>query len=244
MAEVTKSIVEFSGYLKNEFEENKDIIDFFKTASFVELKLSQIKKLKIVIKNIEERKITLDKKIKDAEQNKKNISGEIEIVKKSAVYVENIKKIDTIKSVKKEIEDDIHALKQMIDLNTLANVFHSDDAKWGVIKSYKANFSDSFQKDNGTDILALIDEAKLDKAPIVAKIKQINDKQSNLAKETVEKDKTEDLLFKTKEIESEIKNLVDERDVELKKYESFKANRKEEIKAIKQELSKINAILI
>ena len=244
MIEVTYVLNDFSKILKKEFEENNEIVVFFKTKTIVKMKLNEIKDIEKDIDNVEEMKKSFDEEITSLKKSKEKVMDDIDNVKKSKNYLENIKKIENIELIKKEIENNIYELKQMIDFKKLSDVFHGDDKKWSMIKDYRSNFSFEFQKNDELGILNLLDEVKIDKGKILIKIKEIKDKKDKLYEEKIEKDETQEIISELKGIEAKIKRAEDEKIIELKKEDMFKINKEEEINKLKEELTKINVILI
>jgi len=94
-------------------------------------------------------------------ESDKETLKEIEKIKKSKSYIENLKKQEEIKLDEKELEKEVYKLKEIIDFKALAGMFHTDEKKMVVVKEYKKNFQVTFQEDNGARILSLINEAEL-----------------------------------------------------------------------------------
>jgi hypothetical protein len=245
MNDIKESVINFSKYLTKTFDKNKDIIDSSQIISFIKLKLKQIEKFDEVISRIDKRKKSLDREIKNIKETDKKVLEEIEEIKKSNGYIENLKRQEEIKSDEKELEKEIHNLKGYIDFKILGNIFHVSEKKMNIVKAHKENFEAAFQKDDGASILNLLDEVKLTNEAIISKIKQINNKKEEITKNksTIKKDETEHLLFKTRKIKLEIENLNNEKTKELKRYERLKTSREKIINSIKQELAKINVII-
>ncbi len=244
IAAVKGSITNLSRYLEKVFSKNKDIVDSSKIISFVKLKLRQIEEINETINSVDGRIKYLDEKImKINEVNKKKLE-EIEKIKGSKSYSENLKKQKEIKSAEKELEKEFYELKAMIDFKALSNIFHANQEKIGIIKAHKENFQASLYDE--TNILSLLDEAGLNNETILTKIKQINDKKQEIIKnkEAIKKDETEDLLTEVKKIKLEIESLNNEKDKELKTHNRLKKTREEIIDSIKQELVKINVTVI
>lgn len=245
IADMKESIVGFSKYLTNIFEENKKIIDSSKVISSIKLKLKQIDEINESSTKVNEEIISLDLQIKNSQEMNKNVLEEIQKIKNSESYGENLRKQEEIKISEKELEKDISKLKEIIDFKALGNVFHSDEKKMNIVKFHRKDFRLSLQKDNGVAILGLLDEAKLNNEIILNKIKQINEKRERITrnKSTIIKDETKDSLAETARIKLNIENLTHEKNKEIKKSERFKVNREVLIKSIKEELSKLNVKL-
>ena len=231
---VKERVINFSKYLGKLFNKNKEILDSSKIISFIHLNLKELDGIKKDIKEIDEKNKSLDEKIKNNEKIMKKI-------KKNDIYIENLKKQEEIKSTEKALEDDIYKLKQLIDLKSLANVFHNNEKEWNLIKAYKKDFQTALKKDNGASILNLLEGAKLNNDIISAKIKQINDKKEEIIKDikTIERDEIEELLTKIRNTELEIGNLNNEKINELKKYDKLKLNKENIMESVKQGWGKL-----
>ena len=112
--------------------------------------------------------------------------------------------------------------------------------------AFLENFHTSFQKDNGADILRLLDESKLNNDVISSKIKDINDKKEKIIKnkETIRKDEIQDLLAKMQKARIEIEKLNVEKVKDAKRCEKIKISKVEIINSIKQELAKVDVEMI
>lgn len=242
LVNIKNTIIEFSKYLTKIFDKNKNFIDNSKTISFIGLKLDQINESNKIIDNINERIKSLDLKITNNKEMNNNILKDIEKIKKGKDYTENLKKQQEIRLIEKELEKEIYDLKGMIDLKNLANFFHNYKKEMSIIKEHKENFQIAFQKDNGANILSLLDESKLNNDIISAKIKQINNKK-RIIKNTEFKNEIECLLSTINKIKLEIDNLNDEKSKEMKKYEKLKLNKEGIITSLKLELKKLNVVV-
>lgn len=245
IAVIKDSIINFSKYLGKVFKENKDIIDSSKIIHSIKLKLEEIDEIKENIREVDEKNKSLDREIKNIKETNKRVLEEIEKIKEDDSYIENLKKQEEIKLKREELEKEIFKLREMIDFKALGNIFHVSKEKINIIKAHKENFQTIFQKDDGVNILSLLDEAKLNNETISSKIKQINDKKEEIIKNkaTIKKDETEDLLAEIEKIKLKIENLNNEKAKELKRCEKFKLNEKNIINSIKQELVKINVTI-
>ncbi|MEI8364057.1 MAG: hypothetical protein WCF78_01200 [archaeon] len=242
LIETRKSIADFSKYLINMLEKNKEIIGYSRIINSITKKVDQVSEANETISKFEDIIKQLTKKIKVLEeQNITNIEL-IENIKKNKSYNENSKILEQVKLNETELNQEIYELKRIIDFKGLGNIFHTDEKKTKIISAYKDKFEDTYLKDNGTSILSLLDEAKLNNLTIISKIKQINEKQEELIKikATIKKDETEDLLADIQNTKTEIENINNEVINEFKKLEKIKIQRENLIDSIKLELARIN----
>ncbi len=242
LIETRKSIADFSKYLINMLEKNKEIIGYSRIINSITKKVDQVSEANETISKFEDIIKQLTKKIKILEeQNITNIEI-IENIKKNKSYNENSRQQEQVKLNETELNQEIYELKRIIDFKGLGNIFHTDEKKTKIISAYKDKFEDTYLKDNGTSILSLLDEAKLNNLTIISKIKQINEKQEELIKikATIKKDETEDLLADIQNTKTEIENINNEVINEFKKLEKIKIQRENLIDSIKLELARIN----
>ena len=246
MADVKNSIIDFSKYLTRILNENKDIIDVIEVISFIKLKLRQVDETNETMSRTNERIQFLDGKIGEIDKRNEEILKEIEEIKKSESYVENLKKQEEVKLNEKELENEIYELKTMIDFKALANFFHIFEEQMSMVKVHKENFQASFQKDNGENILSLLDESKLNNDVITSKIKDINDKKEKIIKnkETIMGDEIQELSAKIQKARIEIEKLNVEKVKDTKRCEKIKISKVEIINSIKQELAKVDVEMI
>ncbi len=245
IADIKSYVNNFSKYQTDLFDENEDIIKSSKAISSIELDLAKYKETKDTLSNVNERIESLNEEIKKVKDSDKSVLNEIEEIKKSEDYIENLKKQEEIKLVEKGVENEFFKLKEMIDFKSLGNTFHTNEEKMNVVKSHKEDFKTNFQKSNGEDILRLLNEAKLDSAAITVKMKQIVDEKEKIDKnkETIKENETEVLFSKLDNTKLQINNLNDEKVKEQKKYERFEVNKDDIMKSIKNEAIKLNLVI-
>ena len=244
MADVKKSLKVFSGDLIKIFGENKEIIDSSNIISYVKLKLNQFDEIKKDFERMEQIMISLDRKITEKEEENKNIIGEIEKIKKSEDYTKNLERLEKIKLFEEELEKELLNLKQLINFKELANFFHIFEEEISIVKAHREDFQTRFRKDNGESIVKLLNEAKLNNETISEKIRQINNKEKEIAKnkQEIKKDEIEGLYSKIAKIILDIGNLKNEKNREEKRHEKLKTSKEEMIREIKEDLGKLGEV--
>jgi len=245
MANVRNRIIAFSGYFKEVFNQNKALIDKSQTFLGIKLKLSQLDKLEENIKKINEKIKNLGNKIIGCEEKNKKTLEEVVKLRDNESYTANLKKKDRLEFEKQQIEREIYELKGLVDFRALGNIFHSNKRKVEILRGYKENFQESFQRDNGLGLLSLLVESKLNTEIVSKKIKQINDKQEEIDKisDTISEDSTSSLLAEIERVNLEIKNFEHEKEQELKLLERLKTRRQGFIHSIKEELAGLNVLV-
>ena len=246
MAEVKKSLKIFSGDLIKIFNENKDVVENSKIVSLIKLKLDQSISTDEIFKEIKEAIISLDKKIGEKEEANKKILEEIEKINKSEGHIKNLDMQKKIKLLEEELEKELVSLKQIIDFKSLANFFHIFGEQMNLVKDYRDDFQARFKKDNGKEIIKLLDEAKLNNETISEKIKQIYNKKEEIekSKQEIKKDETQELYSKSTKIILEIGNLKNEKIRDEKRKEKLRVSNEEIIELIKETFEKIGVEII
>ena len=245
-ASIKESIRAFSKELLKTFDESKGIVDSFKRISLVKSKLDKIISIDRILGKISETIPSLNERIKGEEEEHKKLLEEIEKIKEGPNYLERLRTQKKIESLKEELKNDIFSLKQLLDFKALANFHHSFEKEMNIIKEYKENFKQAFQKDGGRNILSLLDEAKLNNETTSGKVNLIRTKieETSTHEREIKKDETQDLYPKIKEIALEIDNLKIEKEKEEKRDEKIKINKEELIDSLNQELGKMNVEMI
>ncbi len=245
MSEIKESLKDFSKDLIKIFNENQNLIDSSKRVSFIELKLKLLEKNKKEIEEINLEIISLYKERSNKEKEREEMLVEIEKIKKSAEYLEMKEKEEKIKILKDELGKEIFSLKQTIDFKALGNFYHIFEEEMNLVNAYKENFQINFQKDNGKDILRLLEGAKLNNKNISDKVNKIYNKKEEILN-LEEKFENEKIKNQTNELSSkitkrsfEIEDLKNKKLKEEKRLENLKTNKEEIIKEIKESLEKL-----
>jgi len=211
MGDTRDKIKSFSNDLIKIFGENKDIADSYKLISAIKIKLKQLEQTEKDINQINESVKDLDNKITEKEEQNKVIINEIEEIKKSPDYREQLKIQEKINLLKQDLEKDIIELRKLIDFKALASFYHIFEDKMEIVKAHNNKFLENFQKDNGQTILHLLDQSKLNTENISNKINEIHEKKQEIIKNQNENaknpDKTQELYSKTTKIILEIADL-------------------------------------
>lgn len=246
MANIKKTFKSFSKELLEIFDNNKNISELFATIEFIKSKLNSLNSIKKNMIEISETIKSLNEKIIQKEKENQELSNEIQAIKQSEDYKNMLKKKEKINTLKQESKDNIFALKQLINFKALANFFHINEEQMSILKKHKENFYTNFEKDNGKNIMDLLDESKLNTLLILEKVNLIKAKKQEIAnyKKEIKKDNIQELSYKIKEILEEVDNLKIEKIKEEKRYEKLRANKDELINLLKQELGKMNAEVV
>jgi len=239
---VKESIGKFFRNLERILHENKEIIEKSKIISAVEIKISNLMRIKLFekqfnqnIKEIKENKENSKKQIQDLEK-------EIEKLKQSKEYSEKLKKEKELEIKKRDLQAQIYELKKIIDLRDLARKFHSNEKEMNIIRKYKENFKEFFEKDKGKGIVELFDFNKR-KQEISDRINQINKVSKEIEESVINGVEIDDFKQKIKEIQLKIRNLDIEESRKIKKFEKIGSQEKKILDEIRKDLKEIQVIL-
>lgn len=244
MGEIKESLKAFSRNLIKVFDENKNFVESSRTISLIKLKLSQFEKIEQEVQKIEKEIISISNKMAEKEKENREILFEIDIVKKSSEYLKKQEKQEKIKLFRKELEKDISDLRQLIDFKALANFYHIFEDKIQVVKAHRDDFQTNFQKDDGKDILKLLETAKLNNKNISDKLSQIYKKKEEILGIETEleneknKDRMDELHSANTKAVLEIDDLKNKKSKEEKRLEKLKEDKEKIISELKEGLKK------
>jgi len=246
MGSIKESVKAFSKELLKTYEENKDVVDFFKTISQIKSRYQNINPIDNILNTTIEKKAYLNKKISEKEEENRILKQKLEEIKKGQNYLDFLASQKRVESLKSESKEGILELKQLLDFKALANFFHINEEQMNILKAHKEDFYTNFQKDNGKVIIDFLDEAKLNNNVILKKVNLIRTKieeTSNYERE-IKEDETQELYPKITGVVMEIGNLKIEKVKEEKRDEKIRTNKEELIDSLKQELGKMNVEVI
>lgn len=240
MEDIKNELKVFSKEIINVFDENKELVDSSKSISLIKSRLKLFGEIKTELEKINELITSLSKEIADKEEENKLIIEEIEEIKKSSEYLEYLEKQRKIKLLEDELKKDFLDLGQLIDFKALGNFYHIFEDTMEVVKSHRDHLQTNFQRDNGKNILNLLNESKLNNENILDKIAQITRKKEEIPENEKSMDKTRELYSKTTKIITEIGNLKNKKSREEKKYEMLKAGEEEIANKIMEGYASLN----
>jgi len=201
---IKEDITKFFRLFNKIIKENNKSIEKIKIISNIEHKLKEIDDLKHIefennqiIENIKE-------KINDFKGKIQELEGEIENIKSTQTYIKNLKNKQEIEIKKTKLIIELQKLREMINFKALAKVYHSIEDKMSMIKEYKENFKQSFEKYSLEDFLRLIDIKDINQESIKNKIKDIHELKEGIKNIKIEEDETENLEKEIKHIKEKI----------------------------------------
>jgi len=237
------SIRNFFRDLEKIIKENKKLIDKSKIFSSAEMKMKKIGEIKKIMGETEEATGEYDSRINNLKDKIKLKEKELEEIRSSEKFIEQEKREKEREKKKQEIEKEIRELREIIDFKALASFFHSFQKEMAIIKAYKENFKNAFDKSGGEELLGLIKEAKLEPGAL-KKFGEISEMRKEIESIKIEKTGIENLEEEVKKINEEAELVNSKKSAEEKKAEKLDLNYQEILSLLKQELDKINVQIV
>jgi hypothetical protein len=246
MVSVRESLKVFSREILEIFNENKSIIDSFNKLLKIKEKLNTTNSINKILERISKKRADLDKKVSEKEKENIILGKNLEEIRISPSYLENLDKQKKIETLRENSKKEILELKQLLDFKALSNFFHIFEEQMNIVKIHKEDFHTNFEKDNGMAIVELLDKSRLNNDLILEKVKKIRTKKEEAEnhERNLKEDETLETSSKIKVIIVEIDNLKIENVKEEKRNERFRENKKELIELLKQELSFMNVEIV
>ncbi len=245
MGSIKEAMKKFSTELIELFNEDQELISTSKKLTQIKSKLEELKKIdEELIKSEEELKnIILD--INTKEKLKKERQENLDRIKKSQEYLDNLEKKNNLEFRKNEIRKEIQGLRTMIDFKGLSNFYHIFEDRMEVVKRYRDNFSEEFREDNGNRLLNLLNESKLNTEEIYDKIKQIKEWREELEKKKkeIKPDETVALSSEIESGEAAVKESIKEKEWAESKKQGILETKKNMLDSIKKNLKQVGIIL-
>jgi hypothetical protein len=223
--------------------DNNILIDRVKIVRSVDLKLNDIDNLKKTQLAFKSKVTCFEQKIVELKAKEHGINTKIQVVKTSKSYAEELKKQKDLEKNTFELKEKFHKLKTLIDFKFLANTFHSNPKQLAIVREYKVNFEEAFQRDSGEKFTHLLKEAEVSQSTIFHSIDEIVDLKQKIESIMIKTDQVEDLSKDIKKIKLQIEDMTSKKELEQKRYSKFQAGQEKIFNSIRDKLSKINVEL-
>lgn len=241
--------------ISNYFKDIKELLKDNKYSDQTQLLIKIETKLKD-LEELEKIKREIESTISGNEEKMINLEGWIDSKKESIKnmresedYKNELEKEEYFETKKQDIEKEIFALKDIIEIKQLANKLHSNSKMMILVNEFNSNFIRAFQRDNGASLIALLEEAGMNNSFALKKINELVHDLKNFNTDSKEVSKKERQRISTQEEEIkkmrlEIDYLQGENSKERKRHEKILENKSEIINSIKNELEKMNVEVI
>ncbi len=243
LGKIRDNIAKFFRSFNRIIKENKFSIDQMKLISAIKEKLKEIESLEKIEYENKEMITGIKSKIKGLEEKIENKRKKIADIKKSQKYIEQMKGKQELEKTKTKLIIELQKLREMIDFKALARAYHSTEGQMAIIKEYKDNFKDSFERYSSEKLLELIDIKEINQEPIKEKINTIDKIKQDIDNTKIQEDVTEGLEKDTEYIKSKITELNSEKFRKEKIDKKFQENKQEIKEQIAGELKSFNIIL-
>ncbi len=213
----------------------KDNASFFLEKNLIDETEELSKKIEVLNKSkmdFEEEKTGLENRIEEYGKKLEEIEKNLNEIKESEEYKEELEKKEKISSLKHEINKSLLDAKNFVDLKSLEKIYHHDEKKMNLIKSYEENFSKVLSNENPS-LLDLLNEQK--RKELGARVAEI---KSNLEALKILVN-IKNPLEKLEEEELEAKAIIQESKEELEKKEELLNKFSSEIEEIKEKIKAI-----
>ena len=242
---VTKDIAKFFKGFNKIIKENDFSIKQSKVLSVINKKLKEIGSLN---KTREENKKNTNEmiiKIGGFEAKIYELKKQVEEKKQTSEYVDYVDGKNKLESNKTKLVIELQALKELIDFKALAKVYHSIVDKMNLVKEFKENFNESFEKYGNEKFLGLVDIEDIDKKAVKERVESIDFIKEGL--KNIEKDVVKDVTLELINESNSFSDKIHELHAEKNKIETRNKRLIEDVEKIKEDIAEkfkeINVII-
>lgn len=243
LGDIRDNIKRFYRIFNKIIKENEQILRQEKEILIIEEKLQRFNEIDKNILINEEGIMEIEKTIKISEEKIQDLKKEIEEKKKGLEYVNRIKTIQEIEELKIRLVIKLQELKDLIDFKTLTKTYHSIEGKMRLIKEYKENFKETFEKEGFDKLQELVNIKEINQDSINKKIKEIREIKDRINSMQIGKDITEELVKKIRGIEREIENLNFERAGKQRRNKRLREEKLKSKKEVIEEVLKVDIVV-
>ena len=240
MADTKESIKSFFRDIERIVKNNQKQIEESQIVKEIKEEVEKYKQIQEtnskIIEEIEEQVQKINK-IKGILQKYKEDKEEI---KNSQVYHEKERKIKQLEIKKQELETNKTKLKQLISFKSLTNIYHKNQKEMGILKEYRENFKQTFNKTRGEDLFNLLKDSSLYTEEMSNLIQKINNIKQELSNTKIEHTELNSLDNSIKNLEYEIEQITLNKENREKTQTKFKENKEDILESLKKKLRSLN----
>ena len=240
MADTKESIKSFFRDIERIVKNNQKQIEESQIVKEIKEEVEKYKQIQEtnskIIEEIEEQAQKINK-IKGILQKYKEDKEEI---KNSQVYHEKERKIKQLEIKKQELETNKTKLKQLISFKSLTNIYHKNQKEMGILKEYRENFKQTFNKTRGEDLFNLLKDSSLYTEEMSNLIQKINNIKQELSNTKIEHTELNSLDNSIKNLEYEIEQITLNKENREKTQTKFKENKEDILESLKKKLRSLN----
>ena len=192
---VRESMGKFSRDIKQLIDTHKDYFKKNEILGLIEKDLGEIKDFRSQESNIYENIKTLDRDIETIKKDIDNLNEEINDIKESEAYINNLRNISKLDELKLKYDKLVYGLKEMVNFKGLSNFFHINKNDMEILNKFKNNFKENYSLDSDK-LISLLNESKLMNSGIQEVIINIKNLNEEIGDIQIERDETNELVFK------------------------------------------------
>lgn len=238
LAVINESMSNFFKDLNKLQKGNKTLLERVEVISNVRNTLKDLENTQKLILEINSGINKIHDKVETLQSKIKEINNQIKKIKESKDFQAWQAKYEQYTNAKHKRDSKIVALRGMIDLKSLAKIWHENKTEMKIIKGYRENFEKAFDEDRGEVLKELI--TSLDNKDVIHKnMREIFDLEREVEITILEKSLTSDLEEDIKIAQSEIENLNAEKTRKVKRIERLGIEKEKIRKVIRDSLKEI-----
>ena len=223
-------------------KQNQPSIKKIKTISIIKTKLNQIDTIEKIKSENEKEILEINLKINSLKNQIQELKRDINEIKTTQEYLEQIKQKQELEKTKTKLIIEIQNLKDLIDFKLLTKTYHSIESKMDLIKQYKENFKETFEKYPPENLLDLVDLKEINKEQIKQKVQIINNLKQMINIE-IKQNPTKNLENQINEINEKRIGLNPEILKKEKLIQKFQENKEKVKQEIIEKLGNMNVII-
>ncbi|MFH1500910.1 MAG: hypothetical protein ABIE22_03100 [archaeon] len=236
---VKRSLRDFSRRFEEILNEDKQFKENSKTIFSINSKITEkqnlAKKRQLLNQSIQES----EKVVAEIEKYISEKQRLIEKTKQTQDYLDYQLKKQAIDKEKENLQKEVLRLREIIDFKQLASIFHTDEKKMKVIKEYKSDFLQAFEKDSGERLLATLGDIK-ESQRVIEQINKISEIKKQIKKVNLGADKVQELGVEISKSKISIQGLRQKNFKDIKKEQKVKEDIDKTVNLIKAELLNMN----
>ena len=246
MVAIKDTMKDFSKELLPIFQEKREIVTKQLNLEKALEKIDNFESNEKELENAIEETAMLEKRLTQKEGSIKDLKKELEELKKSRDYLENLSNKRKIETSEDDLKRSIMNLKQTIDFKALASFFHINPKQMEIVKECREDFYSCFMKDSGNSILKLLEESKLIQRNIREKFQEIKEQIKDLeaTKKQITKDPTSAMQTQIENLEAEVEEIEREREKTLAREAKNEEEKQSLMNSLKASLKRVNVEII
>jgi hypothetical protein len=240
IGDVIKEIKRFNKFLEQIKKENITIFLDSEIIESIKTNYEEFKEISVLEKRSREEIQDKEDEIKSIKRKVGYLKEEISKFEESSEYKEKEEKKNELEVTRKELESMIVSFRRGIDFKELARTYHSFEKKIAIIKEYKENFKDIFERDKGEQIIEMLSEDKKQTArEKIEKILDIEKRVKILEELVLEDKKIISLNLEIQALKNKIIELEKEKGHFDKKSVRFRQKKEDLLEKLRDDFEKI-----